>query len=181
MLNQLKYLVFFISSSLLLVSCSESRESKLKKISDLENKFYAADQILPNDTTSNTLVEMYAAFAHNFPSDTLAPIFLFKAGEINNGTHKFEKSLECFKQLCEKYPNHAKAPYAWFFRGFISENMLADSSSARKFYDTFLQKYPQHHLAHDVSFALKNLGRNSLDIVHEFEKVNQDSAAKKIN
>jgi outer membrane protein assembly factor BamD (BamD/ComL family) len=179
--NQFKYALLFLPFSMLLVNCTETREDKLKKISVLEEKFYSADHILPNDTTSSTLVRMYASFAQTFPGDSLSPTYLFKAGEITNGIRRFDESLSYFKRICDTYPDHKKTPFSWFFRGFIFENMLSDSAGARMCYTTFLQKYPSHPLAHDVSFAVKNLGRNSLDVVHEFEKANQDSLKKAEN
>lgn len=162
----------------LLSSCAENREEKRKEIKILEDKFYAAGQIIPNDTSCNTLVHLYASYALAFPQDSSSPVFLFKAGEIANGTHQYQASLDYFNLMCEKYPDHQKAPYAWFFKGFIYENMLADSAAARKAYSLFLQKFPKHVLAHDVHLAIKNLGKNPLDIVHGFEKANSEAINK---
>lgn len=159
---------------LFLFACTESREDKLNKIKTLEEKFYTATQIIPNDTTADELIRMYYSFANTYPKDTLAPAYIFKAGEISNGIKKYEQSLLYFKEICDEYPEHGKAPYAWFFRGFIYENMLSDTSAARQSYSSFLQKFPNHQLAHDVSFALKNMGRSSLEIIREFEKANKE-------
>jgi tetratricopeptide (TPR) repeat protein len=168
-----------ILSLTIAISCSSPQD----KISELENTLFADSSMTPDTAKSNKIIGMYLAFADKNPTDTLSPVYLFKAGDLASKMNETHMAIQIFESLKKEYPDHRNAPYALFLQGFISENQEGNPLQARPYYEEFLKKYPDHIIAHDVAFSLENLGKTPEELIMEFEKMNasenSDSTATK--
>jgi len=164
---------------LIVSSCKPGRQK-------LEETITANEQKLFNDTTKmlNTAVaeeelKAYQEYANQYPDDTMAPNYLFKAGDLANGMRKYKEAEDIFTKFDEKYPGHRKAPVSLFLRAFIYDSNLHDVQQAKMLYSEFLQKYPNHELSPSAKASLDqlNMGLTDEQMIKLFE-AKQDSLAK---
>jgi tetratricopeptide (TPR) repeat protein len=160
-----------------LVSCGEStldpnsREGRIQNIEKLEQAlFQLEERNLINDSAAQAVLQAYDAFATAFPNDSLAPEYLFKAGEVALGLNRPLQALGFFKRTAEDYNAHDKASYSLFLQAYIFDNFLNDDSKAETIYKTFIEKYPNHPMTNDAVFSLENLGKSDEELIRDFEE-----------
>ena len=99
-------------------------------------------------------------------SEKLPEAEYFKTGYDLYNTNKFKEAIENFDSVIKYYPDGSFAPKAMFMVGYIYSNHMNDLENARKYYQDFLNKYPDHELAKSAEYELATLGKdiNDLDI-----------------
>lgn len=162
-------------SMFFLFSCSGNAEQqKLQKT--IEATEATVDK--ENLESASALAKLYEEFANRFIEDDKAPVYLFKAAELYQNVGNFNKSIELFDYYVERYSDREEAGDASFTKGFILENNLNDVKLARKAYEDFLKKYPDHDMAKFVRQNMPTIGKNNMpDFVKELENadVNEDA------
>lgn len=154
---------------LIVAACSNEAQNQLTAIRKAEAELYPDSTLMPDPGKAKHMIELYTAYATNFPDDTLSPGFLFKAGDMSSKINETAKAIELFGVLTTNYPEHPNASYALFLQGFIYENQVGDPAKAKPYYEKFLSTYPDHPLAQDVAFSLENLGKSPEELIREFE------------
>ncbi len=109
-------------------------------------------------------VDACEAFALSFPDSPQAPANLYKAAEIAKTMNTFPKLMSIYDWVIEKYPNFEKTPTIYFLKGFVLENNLDNDVQAKKVYEEFIAKFPNHELRDDVDFLLEHLGKSEEEI-----------------
>ncbi len=105
------------------------------------------------------LAEQYPEHAHYIDAVlSMGKIYTDQFREYDNG-------MKMFGKVTELYPDSSVTAQAYFMLGFINANYVANDGEARKHYETFLKKFPDHELAGSVKFELDNLGLNADDIL----------------
>ena len=91
----------------------------------------------------------------------------------NNG--KNEEAIEVFMQVIKYYPNGEYADKSTFMVGFIYANGQKNYVEAKKYYEIFIEKYPDNSLVSSAKFELDNLGQdvNELPLLKNM-KQNED-------
>lgn len=141
-------------------------------------------KMLEDSLLSNPIGENYNAkapvlasemlkYAETHPKDTLAAVYLFKAGDLYRGLGRFRESLQSWQTICDKYPDYKRAPDALFLQAFTIENELKDYEKAKSLYNEFLKKYPTHSFAATIPSILKNMGKSPDELIKSFKA--QDS------
>lgn len=153
-------------------SCEAPREKALKRIQLEEAGLNKEKSPRLNKFQVEKLINSYETFSNDFPEDSLAPVYLFKAGEYSRSLGKGKEAIAYYERTLKKYPNIKDAPYCFFLEGYVYENLIRDTSNARKKYEEFLRKYPTHELVQSVKFSLDNLGKSEEEIIKGFEKSN---------
>ena len=72
----------------------------------------------------------------------------------------YAEALVQFKNLIKNYPDGKRAAEASFMLGFINANDLKDYDAAKKYYEAFIEKYPDNELKDDAEYELKTLGKD---------------------
>ena len=98
----MKYLYFFIV--LVFFACSpsnniEQRADLLSEINKLETELRADQALQVNKIKGEKMIDTYLNFSNSFPEDTLAPQYLFKAGEVSMGIGYYGKAIELFEKV----------------------------------------------------------------------------------
>jgi TolA-binding protein len=165
--------------SFFLHACKPGKEKLNETISAAELKLFNDSTKMLNDTVAANVLKWYKEFAEKYPDDTLAPMYLFKAGDLSNGMRKYKDAIALFDQLMKKYPEHRKAPVSLFLQAFIYDNNLRDVEKAKMVYSEFLQKYPNHQLAPSAKASLEqlNMGLTNEQLIKMFE-AKHDSLAR---
>ncbi|MBK8445137.1 MAG: tetratricopeptide repeat protein [Sphingobacteriales bacterium] len=152
-------------------SATASRDDLLNTIKDSEKSMLDNSNALTLDTAkARVVMSSYEQFLAAYPKDSLAPEILFKSAEYYKTFRQFDKSIANYKIISEQFPTYEKAPHSLFLMGFMNENDLKNLNEAKKYYQLFLQKYPQHDLADDVQFSLDNMGKTPEQIMEMLQQ-----------
>lgn len=87
-----------------------------------------------------------------------------------------QKRLESLLYFHENFKEHADLPNVLFEIGFIYNNELNDLKNAKKYYELFITKFPEHAMVRDAQMELKYLGVPADDLPF----FNTDSTKKTI-
>lgn len=102
------------------------------------------------------LIEEYRRFAERFPQHEEAPEMLFRAGNMQADVfERYGIAIGLFKQVADQWPDSEQAPRAQFLAGYSYHHQLEDKKEARKAYQTFLTRYPDHELRQAVEDELE--------------------------
>ncbi len=147
---------------------SDNRELMLRDIKAWE------DAILGKGSTNKDsmliLVGKMEAFSRSFQQDSLAPIMLFKGGDIAQGAGNVPLAIELWRRIQRDYKDFEKIPETIFMQAFTAETQLGDKMFARAYYSRLVKLYPKHPLAKEALSALKNLNKSDLEVIKSFEK-----------
>lgn len=152
---------------LLVISCGPSIEEKRQEITNLETEMKSKEMAFADTVLTTKAVSSYLDFVTMHPSDSLSPVYLFKAGNISAQKGDVRKATEIFEKLVSEYPEHKDAPMALFLQGFIHETMSSDFKAAKVSYERFLKMFPKHERASDVRFSLDNLGKSPEELLNQ--------------
>lgn len=176
-------LFLVVSIALLIASCgnNENAEQKttvneplrkqyVEQIKTLEKDMLQSTEL--NNTTANLVIKAYTDFVVIFPTDSLAPDFLFKAGEIATATKKYKQALIHYQTITSKYPEYKYLKESLYLQGFLLDNFLNDDAEAKVIYEQVIAKYPSTTYAKDAQAAINNLGKTDEQLIEEFKKKN---------
>lgn len=165
----MKPIVWLFGIALIITSCGgRSRDAMLKQIRENE-KIIKNDTLPPFDkSTAEKLKLDYLEFARVYPKDSLSAGFLHKAAELSASIDLPRDAVNILDSLERLYPDYKYMPDVLFFKGYVQESMLNDISAARKTYQVFLRKFPNHKLVPQVEFSIENLGKSPDELVKEF-------------
>jgi len=172
-------LTTWLITVMILSACSPSRERMEKKIIAEEKRLFDSEKGF-SKAGVDSLVVLYLDFAETYPSDSLAPEYLFKASTMKMNMGNGEDAIRLYEQFMQDYPGHQKAPLCLFFVGYVQENVLGNLGKAKEVYLEFIGKYPDHDFADDARIAIENLGKTPEQMIREFEEKHKaDSLAEK--
>ena len=176
--------LFFLACIMLFVaSCSnnnspapteafktDARAKMINNIKNEETEMHKSMQL--NNVTATLAIKAYDDFAKQFPDDSLAPDFLFKAGEITTAIHQYPQSLMYYQNITKNYPKYKLYDVSLYLQGFLLDNYLNDDIKAKVIYEEVIAKYPNSSYANDARAAITNLGKSDEDLIKEFKKKN---------
>lgn len=184
---------FFITFLTLFISCgsnfSEKKQEVIKadttiveldKCTTLLNEAKRLDNILLKATVVNNniaeqAIKAFYEFASNCKTDTLAPVFLVKAGQVAQSINKYTQAQSFFVKCNEEFPKFKNRGAALFLLAQLYDNstMLNNESEARTIYEQIIREYPKSPFADDSKACIKNLGKTDEQLVEEFLKKNK--------
>jgi tetratricopeptide (TPR) repeat protein len=171
----MKYLLLFSAVLSLIFSCKNENHSAIanpKEIKIIEDSLLRSPIGTNYKSKAPVLITMMAEYANHNPKDTLAPVYLFKAGDLSRGLGKFEDAIQYWALLYKEYPEYKRAPDALFLEAFTYENEIKDLPKAKALYEEFLKKYPTHDFAANIPVLLENLGKTPEELIESFKKKN---------
>jgi outer membrane protein assembly factor BamD (BamD/ComL family) len=157
-----------------LMSCQSQREKDLKAVRQSENELFSEGGMVDR-TRVAPLLDKYVQFADNYPDDTLAPAFLFKAGDMAMNTNRSVQAIQFYNRIIEEYPDYPKVPEAMFLKGYVYENNLGRLDKAQEIYEEFIARFPDNDFADDAKVSLQYLGKSPEELIEIFQqKGNQE-------
>lgn len=169
-----------IFALMLFAACNPKQAWKRNSIESAEKILMEQAKAGKVDTAMvDGLLADYEGYAAKYPDDTMGATYLFKAADFYRYMHKPLKSIGLYQKIYDNYPAIPKHPYALFLQGFIFENEVGNTTTAKAIYEKFLTEFPNHPIAKDVRVTLNNLGKTPEQLIQEFElRGQQDSLAK---
>jgi len=141
------------------------REAETKMRAGLDKPFDAE--------VAGGLIKAYLDYANAFPGDTLAPDYIFRAGEIATRAGSYDQAIMLFHNVSDKYPEYKYVVEALYEEAMIYDSKLpGQAEKARPIYEQIIRNYPKNKLAEDSKVAITHLGKSDEELVKEFEKKN---------
>lgn len=100
---------------------------------------------------------------------------MFKTAQLAISLRRFDEGVKYLQKFRTLYKDHPLDPMVLFTLGFTYENHLNDLGKAEKYYQEFLNKYPNHELANDVDLMIQNLGKSPEEIIN---RANQNNSVQ---
>ena len=95
-----------------------------------------------------------------------------KAGELAKNLDQPHVAIKYFNNLLERAPKSDQAAMALFYKAMVIGDMLHEDALAKKTYQEFVDKYPNHPFAESAKQSIKLQGKTLDEIVAGFEKGN---------
>jgi len=106
---------------------------------------------------------------------TKSPEELFGLAQQAENDGNFEKAVDLYTMLLEKYPQNEHNYKAQFMIGFIFSEELKDYDQARTAMQKVVERYPDCDLADDAQWMLDHMGKNLEDI--EFDETIEETTS----
>jgi hypothetical protein len=152
------------------------KKGSINAILALETKLKASPNL--DNYTANLTITEYSKFATAYPNDSLAPIFLYKAGNLARSIGQFKRAISIYNNVCSKYPTFKRLPDCIFVEAFTYDNDLKDTANAHAKYLEVVQKFPNDSLASQAKAAISILGKSDEELMKEFDKKNKKENKK---
>jgi TolA-binding protein len=123
--------------------------------------------------------EKYDQVVREFPSEAVAETSMYRLVTIrSNAPGDRAPAVEAQHRFLDLYPGSGWAPKVTFMLAFNYNNELAQYDSAKKYYELFLEKYPNDELAASARFELETLGKGPEELlIHGSQKAAADEKA----
>ncbi|MDR3609401.1 MAG: tetratricopeptide repeat protein [Ignavibacteriaceae bacterium] len=152
----MKNILFLLTLTVLIFGCNSKKAEEYMKL---------AKSCIEQHKIPET-IKAYEMLVKEFPKDSLAPEALYQLGTIYQNKmvpnmkekDSFEKAVQIYKSVFEKYPDSKRAQISLFMAGFIQANELRNYQEATATYNLFLQKYPKSDMSAAANDEVKNMG-----------------------
>lgn len=141
-----------------------------------------------SDNNYSAAISAYDNLVSDYPTSPKAPYALFQTAtfyqnkqvkrENLTDAQSFEKAVQRFESLYNKYPNDKLASRALFMAGFIQSNDLRQFPQAKATFNIFLQKYPGDELVVSVKEELNDMGLTPEEIIQRQPNSKNDVSTK---
>ena len=109
------------------------------------------------DSNGNGLIALYRQYYTQFPQDSLAPVYMQRAADINISLGNPGDAIAILDSIITLHPDYDDVAGCWFLKGYAFET-AENYDSARVAYTYFIDNYPDHYLAEDTRRTLQYLG-----------------------
>ena len=130
----------------------------------------AATQLDPK--VGNKAIKTFADFSFYCKDDSLAPVFLLKAGQIATSINNLPQAQVCFEKCYMDFPNFKNRGAAMFLLAQLYDEVsqLNNEDEARELYGKIINMFPNSEWAAQADAARGLIGKSDEQIVKEFEK-----------
>ncbi len=171
MMKNLKLISVALLVLLFAASCNNQKQELKQEIEATEDRLFSNQAGNLHQDSARLLVEQYMQYAENFPEDTLAQNYMFKAARVDVALGDYESGLKKLKSMEEKYPESHHIPKVLLLKGTIYEDYMQDYDKAGQAYQQLIDDYPDDEFAKDAAVLKKNLGKSLDEIIREFEEM----------
>ncbi|MDT8392437.1 MAG: tetratricopeptide repeat protein [Bacteroidales bacterium] len=166
----LKNGLLFFGIFAVIAACTPAIKNDAKKIAMAEEALFANDKGIADREKAIELVDMYVAYADQYPDDSMAVEYLFKGAEFSLNLGEGHRSIELYDRVMMEYPDFRKVPECMFLKGYVYENYLGELEEAEMIYKLFMEKYPDNEFADDAEISIQNLGKSPEELIKQFEE-----------
>lgn len=155
------------------------RDAAFHKTDSLENEIRASikRQENPNIPLAMNAIKSYQYFAADFPQDSLAPIYLYRAAQLYEGVlEDHVKAAEIYGEVYEKYNEFRNRPLMMFHQGNAYMN-AQDTTRAILYLNKFVITYTDHEFADDAQGLIRMMRMGDKGY-QEFLKEKEKAGAK---
>lgn len=159
----MKRIALLALATVLMVACGPSREDRIAQIEDFEDSIFEI-AVAADPDVADQLTRLYVDFADKYPNDSLSPIYLMKAADMQSNVLHTDRSVELFDRIIADYPDFEDVPMCYFLKGNALE-LNSQMDEAKVAYEEFLAKYPDHYMAEQTRMMLPYLGMSNEELL----------------
>ena len=152
-----------LATAAALTACGPSREERVAQIEEMEDSVFESPAALDTNVAEE-LTTLYMAFADKYPADSLTPAYLMKAAETQAGILHTERAIALYDRVADNYPDFGDVPMCLFLKGNAYEQN-EQFDEARRTYEEFLEKYPDHYMAPSTRQMLPMIGMSAEEML----------------
>ena len=152
----MKKIALLILAAVVFAACGPNREKTIENIKAFEDNAFESS-IAADTAVADQLTNLYLDFAKRFPKDSLAPVYLLKAGEAQSNVLHTQRSIEIFDRVISDYPDFEDIALAYFLKGTAYDNN-SQYDDAKAAYQEFVDRYPDHYLAEGARQIIPRIG-----------------------
>lgn len=182
MIEKMKKYIFIALIAATISSCKSHETMQIEAIKLREDSI---DKSFKNSRLDYELInrtaKMMDKFSHDFPKDTFAPYFLYKAGALNETIRNNDEALKKFNDIRVRFAETKYNGMALMAMGQLYEDVLHNKEQAKAYYKLYIDKYPNTKLASDAQKLIENMDIPVDSLIRRFERKNkhmQDSLKK---
>ena len=148
-----------------MTACGPSREERVAQIEEFEDSLFESPAALDTNVAEE-LTTLYVSFADKYPADSLTPAYLMKAAETQAGILHTGRAIALYDRIMERYPDFCDIPMCLFLKaGAYEQDEQFDE--ARKNYEEFLERYPDHYMAPSARQILPRIGMSPEEMLDD--------------
>jgi outer membrane protein assembly factor BamD (BamD/ComL family) len=160
-------------SMLVLTSCQQKSVKNEAKdlranLNRMEKELMQGNQTL-DLVKGDSMVVMYKKFAVQYPNDTMAVEYLFRAAEIEMGMDKNQECIATLNDIQRMYPNSEKIPLLLQFKAFVYDDKFKAYNKARACLDELIEKYPDNVLVENAKAYRNMIGKDPNEMFQELD------------
>lgn len=194
----MKKLLFIPIALMFLVSCESEADKAAEKakqdsITKIESrkKYYeavqAAQKTLSQDKMfdkkkASDALRAYSDFFTMFPEDSLAPEYLFRAGQLAEGFGNYQQAGVYYETVIEKHKGYKRYPDVVFAAALMYDTYLEKvnhgDDRAKQLYNFVISNYPGTRMAEDAKVMVQYVGLPDSVMINDILK-KAEAAEKK--
>ena len=153
----------------LLASCVDREKDDYQHIEKLESQLIE-QQVLEYDAAyAEKLLQAYRIFLSSHPESPKKPELLFKYGEVLKGQRRWLDAADIFHRVHDTHSESPLAPLALFHEAHCFEK-LQQKHSAKKTYQDFITRYPNHPYVDEAKGMMMLLNYSDEDLMQQFQQ-----------
>ena len=161
---------------LTLIACGtvgkkKSKEQERASINRMEKELYSTKDGTLDMLKADSMIVMYKSFVAQFPSDSMAVKYLFKAAEVEMGADKNKECIATLSLIQEKYPNADIMPMVLHFKAFVYDDKLQEFDKAKACLDELIENYPNDPLVPNAKAYRNLIGKDPNEIFGQQDSV----------
>jgi TolA-binding protein len=128
-----------------------------------------------NKQVADNAINAFNNYASLCQNDSLAPVFLVKAGQVAQSIGNFRQAQILLQKCVNDFPKFNNRGAALFLLAQLYDDvaMLNNESEAKTIYTQIIKEYPNTAWERDSKISLSNLGKTDEQLVQEFLKKNK--------
>tara|TARA_B100001093_G_scaffold513180_1_gene584553 strand:- start:1716 stop:2207 length:492 start_codon:yes stop_codon:yes gene_type:complete len=162
----MKYCLFLIS--FFFCSCVNEEKKALDQLFILQRKLMQVEDAVSNRALAIEVLETYNSFLEAYPDSENNPEILYNVGQVFMGLGNNSKALDSFYLVHSKFPKSSWAPLAFFQQASCFES-LNQRLTAKKTYEEFVERYPNHPYIFQANELIKLLYLTDEELINQFE------------
>ncbi len=174
----------FLLTMALLTACGGDKQPRTDgrdaKAVEMEGRITGMEDKLFNDTiydqrNAQALLDVYKGYVAQFPVDTLAPEYLFRAaGLASKAMGDPEQGLRLYDRVIANYPHWERLPDARFLKALTLDTEMGRKGEAEKAYKEVVNLHPDHPFAADAQRMIEFLRFTDEELIEYLQRQPQE-------
>lgn len=124
------------------------------------------------------LFDVYKAYVAAFPTDSMAPEFLFRAASVAKVLYDANQSIVLYDRIIQDYSYWERLPDVYYMKAFTIDSDLGQKGEAKRAYQEVINLFPDHAFAADARVMLENLDYTDAELIERFKAMEAERAAE---
>ncbi|MCB0765052.1 MAG: tetratricopeptide repeat protein [Flavobacteriales bacterium] len=131
-----------------------------------------------DDRNAQALLDVYKAYATSFPTDSMAPEYLFRAaGLAAKSMGDAPQGIRLYDRVISNYPDWKRIPDVFYLKAFTIDSELGQKGEAKKAYQQVISMFPDHRFAQDARRMMEYLDLTDEELIRKFQEAEQAQAS----